>query len=102
VPGFALRQGEHRGRTWWSTRPKGSPMSTATLTNAPSSNRRSGAWILRAFLVVLVAVALAAGAFAIGRATKPTVHVPATTVHAVSPAQQNVPLSSCVTFHGTC
>ena len=70
-------------------------MSTATLTTAPSTNRLSRAWILRAVLVVLIAAAVAAGAFAIGRATKTTVRVPAATVHAVSPAKQSVTLRSC-------
>jgi hypothetical protein len=95
VPAIAPRQGEHQGHTGWFTRPKGNAMSTATLTNASSISRRSSAWILRAVLVMLVAAGLAVGAFAIGRATKSTVHVPAATVHAVSPTKQAVTLNSC-------
>jgi hypothetical protein len=77
-------------------------MSTATLTNAPSLDRRSRSWIMWAVLVVLLAAALAAGAFAIGRATKPTVRVPVTTVHAVSPATHSLTAGSCTIAHGFC
>jgi hypothetical protein len=76
-------------------------MSTATLANAPAS-RWSAASILRVGLVVVAAIAIALGAFVVGRVTKPAAHVPAATVHTISSTRQAPAAPTCLIRHGSC